>query len=285
MSYTTNPRTPQPGPETAPREATGPVASDSLAAESLDAEGAFSANPSAAAMGVRGAQSTLANTDISGASVLRAAPSGADREKMDALGARPDERGPSGLKLDTPGKPVFDGTHSEEGYHGGSRDTNGLLSQGSTRVGDSDFGASTVSSRDTVHSHFRSTGPGFESTSSSISSFPAECTDVHPHVPQAPGYTANVTGAAMPEGTYKPKGSNLDDADLTESMPKTKTFTGNVGGVNDPGRPAEREFDSRNADVATEIAQAGVRGGRVRQNGQGAGEEGGIYGVMSSERA
>jgi len=84
-----------------------------------------------------------------------------------------------------------------------------------------------------------------------------------------------VTGAAAPPGTYKPKGDNLEDADVTESMPKPKTFMGDVGGVHDPGRLAEKDFESRTAATA---------GGGERTT-VGVGEEGGQYGVLQSESA
>ncbi|EXJ90842.1 hypothetical protein A1O1_03947 [Capronia coronata CBS 617.96] len=286
MTISLNPRAPKPDYENAPREATGPIAADSLAAESLSSKGGFSENTGAAAQSVRGAQSTFANTDTSGAHVLHPAPSGAVREKQDALSAGADEKGTTGLKLDAAGKPNFDGVHNADGYYGGAGDKGQPLSQGSVRAGDSDFGATTFSSRDTVNPEIRSTGSDFDNDNTSGGGF-SSSTGVRPHVDAAPGYVSNVTGEARPDGTYKPKGSNLDDADVSGSIPKTKTFTGNVGGQYDPGRVAEREFEGRNTGVETELSSSGVAGGRQRQQGSSGavGEQGGQYGVLESERA
>lgn len=234
MTISLNPRAPKPDHENAPREATGPIAADSLAAESLNQKGGFSENTGAAAQSVRGDQSTFANTDTSGARVLDAAPSGTAREEQDAQSAPRHEKGTSGLKLESAGKPDFDGGHNADGYYGG----------------------------------------------------PASAAHPQPHPDAAPSYVSSVTGAARSDGTYKPKGKNLDDADVTESIPKPKTFTGNVGGQYDPGRLAERNFEGRNTGVETELSSAGVEGGKQRQQGSSAvGEQGGQYGVLESERA
>ncbi|KAK2855682.1 hypothetical protein FQN49_004953 [Arthroderma sp. PD_2] len=55
-------------------EAAGPIASDSLAAESVRAGGKFGDNKGGQPSGVKGSHSTLANTDTSSASKLQAAP-------------------------------------------------------------------------------------------------------------------------------------------------------------------------------------------------------------------
>ncbi|EFQ97120.1 hypothetical protein MGYG_00163 [Nannizzia gypsea CBS 118893] len=55
-------------------EAAGPVASDSLAAESVREHGKFGENKGSQPLGVQGSHSTFANTDTSSASKLQAAP-------------------------------------------------------------------------------------------------------------------------------------------------------------------------------------------------------------------
>lgn len=55
-------------------EPAGPVASDSLAAESVRRQGKFGENKDNQPMGVQGSHSTLANTDTSNATKLQAAP-------------------------------------------------------------------------------------------------------------------------------------------------------------------------------------------------------------------
>lgn len=308
MSHSANPHAPQTHPSDAAREATGPVAADSLAAESLRSSGGFAENENAAAMAVRGAQSTLNTTDTQAATALRPAESGAARERQDVLlGAGADEKGTSagGLKLDALGKAEFGGTHNLLGYTGGPSGGGATASATNVKAGDSDFGASGVSGDSgQVDSNIRSTGSGFsgsggaagtgKSSSSasaatapsssatntaSTSTGPTAGTGVRPHVDAAPNYTGAVTGSMLPEGTFKPKGQNLEDAGVTQSIPQTKTFTGDVGGVNDPGRLAERKFEGQNTDPNTELSKSGGE----QEGGSGASQ--GQYDVLESERA
>merc|ERR1711939_173666 len=291
MSFTANSRAPQIHPSNAPQEPTGQVASDSLAAESLKNQGGFAENAHAAASSVSGSSSTLNNTDTSGAKVLQPAEDGTAREKQNALGLGPDEKGVTGVKLDAAGKPAFDGVHNKDGYYGGSA---AQTSGGSNArpAGASDFGASTVGggSATSADPNIKSgsTATGGNSTGSG-SGGPTAGAGVRPHVDAAPGYTSTVTGAAAPPGTYKPKGANLEDADATESMPKPKVFIGDVGGSHDPGRLAEQNFEARNTGPAQQVSSSGNEGGAQRQAGSGGreavGEQGGSFGVLDSERA
>ncbi|RVX76081.1 hypothetical protein B0A52_00438 [Exophiala mesophila] len=280
MSYAANPRAPQLDPSKAPQEPTGAVTSDSLAADSIKQGGGFAQNDNAVPLSVKGASSTLNTTDTSAASALHPAPSGAAREQQDAMGAGPDERGTTGLKLDALDDPQFNGTHSLQGYSGGpSANTTGS-SSGTGPAGASDFGSTTTSTSGTSASN--SSNVTSSSTTSTSNASAGAGAGVRPHVPTAPNYTGAVTGDNAPSGTFKPKGSNLDDADLTDSIPKTKTFTGNVGGVNDPGRLAERGFEGVNTEPIQESSQSGVEGGRQRGGEQ---EVGGKFSVLASERA
>ncbi|KAK5062784.1 hypothetical protein LTR84_004859 [Exophiala bonariae] len=311
MSHTANPRAPKPDPSNAPRETTGPVAADSLAAESLKASGGFAENEDAHALGVKGAQSTLNTTDTQAATALPPASSGAAREKKEALAAGADEKGTTGLKLDALGQPDFDGTHSLLGYSGGpsggasggSGGAGTTTSGANVKAGDSDFGASGVSSgggSGQVDSNIKSTGSDLSggsaggagksssgpkvvsSTSAtntaSSSTGPPAGSGVRPHVDGAPTYTGAVTGDILPESTFKPKGENLEDADMTQSIPQTKTFTGNVGGAKDPGRLAERDFEGRNNEPNPELRQSGKEDGNQTGNSQGQ------YDVLQSEK-
>jgi hypothetical protein len=56
------------------REKPGPIAADSLAAESVRSGGVFSQNPDSQPLGVMGSHSTFANTDVSSAKELPPAP-------------------------------------------------------------------------------------------------------------------------------------------------------------------------------------------------------------------
>ena len=84
------------------------MASDSLAAESLQSGGAFPDNDNTQAMGVKGASSTLNNTDTLGATELESAANAAARDGDEKL------KYPEGG-----GKATFSGRHSLDGYTGG----------------------------------------------------------------------------------------------------------------------------------------------------------------------
>ncbi|KIW94864.1 uncharacterized protein Z519_04842 [Cladophialophora bantiana CBS 173.52] len=282
MSFTANPRAPKPDSYNIPQEPTGPITSDSLAAESIKNRGAFSENSSAVPMGVQGDQSTLNTTDTSGATTLPPAATGTEREKREALGAGADVKGAAGLKYpDAAGRAQFDGVHSDQGASAGGGSSafqqagsgTGYGVSTGQPAGESDFGASTMSSSagGIDQSQIRS---GSANINGGAGRPPAAGTGVRPHVDAAPGYVSTVTGTAMPENTFKAKGANLEDADVTHSMPPSKTFTGAIGTVNDPGRLAEREFLGRNEDPIGEMGQESQ-----------AGEQGGLYDVLQNERA
>lgn len=93
-------------------EPSGPVANDSLAAESTRTGGTYSENRGAEPLGVSGPQSTLNTTDTSSAKVLGSAPEGIDRKDIYAQ-----KKYPEGLG----GQGAFPGPHvPETGYVGGS---------------------------------------------------------------------------------------------------------------------------------------------------------------------
>lgn len=92
-------------------EPSGPVANDSLAAESVRHGGAYAQNWGAEPMGVSGQQSTLKNTDTSSASTLPSAPGASMRENHQGQMKYPEILGGQG---DFPGRHV-----PETGYTGG----------------------------------------------------------------------------------------------------------------------------------------------------------------------
>jgi len=231
---------------------------------------------------------------------LPPATDGSDREKRDAQGQGADTKGVVGLKYaEGAGKAEFEGQHSLQGYVGGPSSAFDQSSATSGPAGASDFGAATISSSAggpdesqirsgsaAIKGASSSSGINTDGGSGSSGSGPATGTGVRPHVDAAPGYVSSVTGAAVPAGTFKPKGANLEDADETDSLPKTKTFVGAVGSVNDPGRLAEREFVGRNDDPVAQLGQSGTEDGQARQKGdKSQGGETGQFGVLQSERA
>jgi hypothetical protein len=280
MSYADNPR--HPANPSAKTESTGPIASDSLAAESLRSGGDFAANDPSnpEPMGVPGSKSTLATTDTSGAVPLHPASSGSARERQDEQGLGSDERGTTGVRYPEGlgGQPDFPGTHTgpDGGYYGGP--SSGRTTEGFTTgaTGASDFGSSILQDSSSGGGAISSSSGGAGATSSSgDTGGPTSGTGVRPYVPEGPTYTGRVAGTLQSEGESQPKGENLTEGDI----PATKTFVGDVGGPHDPGRLAEREFEKINA----EAPGGGVGSGR--SYGGGEGEDKGGFEVLESERA
>jgi len=214
-STAANPRAPQVSQKdpNLQQEPSGAIASDSLAAESVQSDGAFADNDNATPMGVKGASSTLANTDTSGATTLPPAADSTDREASDRLDESSDIKGPGGLKYSegTGGQGSFSGQHGEQGYSGGP-------------------------SADRAAQGY-STGQSSSGGTTSGEDYRADAA-----VDPAPTYA----GDFRTEGQLKPKGANLTEG----GIPETKTFTGDVGGPHDPGRVAEQGFQNANADTA-----------------------------------
>ena len=265
----------------APTEATGPIASDSLAADSIRSGGDFGANEPTepTPFSVKGASSTLANTDTSGAVPLHPAASGAQREMQDARGLGPDERGQSGVKYPgAAGESNAPGTTTSEGYSGassGDRPSEGYNT--GMAAGASDFGASTLGSQGGASAGGTgSSASGGSGVTSATGGLPSTAVSGGAAVPTGPTYAGTVAGTVASEGQFKPKGDNLTEGDI----PQTKTFLGDVGGQHDPGRLAERQFEKINADVPG----GGVGSGRDYQTEQDGNDKGGFE-VLGSERA
>jgi hypothetical protein len=104
-------------------ERAGPVAADSLAAESTRQGGGFSENRGAEPLGVKGSSSTFANTDTSGATILAPARDAKERDDNTTQNEVPGNlKGPGGLKFPEAvgGQGDFPGVHNSENYFGGS---------------------------------------------------------------------------------------------------------------------------------------------------------------------
>ncbi|KAL8680213.1 MAG: hypothetical protein Q9186_003571 [Xanthomendoza sp. 1 TL-2023] len=207
-------------------ESAGPIASDSLAAESTNAGGAFSSNRNANPQSVSGDSSTFNNTDTSGARVLDAAPDAAEREAKEAWREVPDEaRGSAGKKYpEGAGEVEFSGTHNADGYSGGSSTTTESGRQGSS--GDDGYAPSGIRG---------GAAPGTEGDGSSSSSSNKNAED-------APGYIASVQSEAAQTG--KPHGQNITEGGFESDDSKNASFTSEIGSENDPGRAAEEQFQT-----------------------------------------
>ena len=233
------------------------MAKDSLAAESVRAGGAFSENRDSDPLAVRGAQSTLANTDTSGAVTLDAA---ADKQQRDAK-SNFEETGAGQKFPEAAGQGNFSGQFSDQGYTGGPSSGNtGFSGSGTTsaaggKISSSTSSGPTSSSRGTQG---RSTGPsGGDDDSSS-------------DIPTAPGYVTNVSA----ERTGKPHGKNITEGGFDADDSKNASFTTNIGSKKDPGRVAEDHFEK--------INEGATAGAGPRQYGA---EEGtGTYDTLGGDR-
>lgn len=287
MSYADPSRASGNHPPAVQTEHAGPIASDSLAADSLRSGGDFASNdptnpqPSS----VPGAKSTLTNPDTSGAVPLHPASSGAAREKQDALGLGADEKGASGVKYPDVDQPSFSGTTtSEGGYYGGpsaDRPTQGYDTSSSAADSTEPSLSATGGLPSTSSTSGSSAMPSGTSTSSSTNTGPSTGTGARPYVDDAPTYSARTAGNIRETGELKPKGTNLTEG----GIPETKTFLGNVGGPHDPGRVAERGFEKVNAQVAGGGKGDGSgTGDGFGRDGDG-GDKGGFEVLGGSERA
>jgi hypothetical protein len=277
MSHAANPRAPKPQDEGIPQEPTGPVAADSLAAESIRDHEKFSDNVGAVPLGVKGGQSTLATTDTSGATVLPSATDAAHRADAETQGAGADERGTTGVKY--PDGNSQSQTRTQGGVTGDSDFGSSTISSSTKNLDSSQIKSGSAATQDASGQTSSSMSTGASSGTGGGSSGPEPGTGVRPQVDAAPEYINSVTGNDMPDGTFKPKGKNLEDADETDSIPQTKTFVGAVGTVNDPGRLAERDFEGTNENPVGDLSGGG--GQKNQQQGNGEGQ----FDVLENERA
>lgn len=140
------------------RERAGPIASDSLAAESTLAGGLFSENRGSEPLGVKGASSNFANTDVSGARTLAPARDASQRDDDDVVAGewkgKEDPEGLEGEEKQTSGGDGGDGGASTEAKQDtstaaaeepeyGSKDGSKTTSSESQKVEDTEQGDSS----------------------------------------------------------------------------------------------------------------------------------------------
>ncbi|KAI4164308.1 MAG: hypothetical protein LQ342_001954 [Letrouitia transgressa] len=197
-------------------ERAGAVASDSLAAESTRAGGAFAQNRDPEPLSVSGSSSTFNNTDISGATTLAPAPDAAEREAKEAWSQVPEgARGHAGAKYpEGAGTASFPGAHTAEGYAGGPTSAKESVSS----TGYQSSGSRTGTAADAQQGGSRRSDN------------------------EAPGYAAGVK--SEPAQTGKPKGKNITEGGFDDDPSKNASFTSDIGDKNDPGRLAEQQFQT-----------------------------------------
>lgn len=215
------------------REGAGPVASDSLAAESTRSGGAFSENRDSAPQSVSGSSSTFNNTDTSSATELAPAPDAAEREAKEAWQEVPDEvRGTAGQKYpEGAGNVDFSGSHTADGYAGGSSGGSGYAPSG-MRGGAAPAGAEED-----------------DNTSSKAE--------------DAPGYVASVK--SDPAQTGKPHGKSITEGGFDSDDSKNASFGAEIGSKEDPGRAATEQFQT---SAQSSAGGKGPRQGEVTADGQ-----------------
>ncbi|KAL8829055.1 MAG: hypothetical protein Q9170_006328, partial [Blastenia crenularia] len=214
-------------------ESAGPIASDSLAAESSRSGGAFASNPNSTPQSVSGSSSTFANTDTSGARKLDPAPDAAEREAKEAWREVPDEaRGTAGQKYpEGAGSVEFAGSHNADGYSGGpSRAQQEVGHSGYTPVG---MRGGAAGGDDEAVSEENNTSSKAEA---------------------APGYVYSVK--SEPAQTGKPHGKNITEGGFDSDDSKNASFNAEIGSKDDPGRAATEQFQT------TAQTSAGGKGAR-----------------------
>jgi len=221
------------------------------------AGGDFASNRDAAPLGVKGGNSTLANTDTSSAVKLDAAPDKASRrdEGLDERVKYPEGAG---------GQGGFSGTHSREGYAGGptggeKKDEGVASSTGDKKEGGAE--ASTGGEAGSGAKGQGSTGGDGGSASGGGGDAGGKAkVDIH-QGDTAPSYVHSAHAAGG-----KPKGKNLTEGGFDDDdVSKNASFNSDIGDENDPGRGAEEKFARDNAQGR---AGGGPRQKEVSGDGQ-----------------
>ena len=242
-------------------EGAGPVASDSLAAESARSGGKFGENRDSQPLQQSGSSSTFNNTDSSytATATLAPAPDAAEREAKAAWSETADEaKGVAGQKYPegAGGQPDFPGKHNMDGYVGGP--TSAKVQTGETRSqGQNGNSGSTGAKVQTEESGAQGQSGNSSSTGSSGGSQQKSGSDAKSartentyrgesdsKVDAAPGYIASVV--SNPGQTGKPKGKNITEGGFDEGDDKNVSFNSEIGGENDPGRAAEAGMQRMN---------------------------------------
>jgi hypothetical protein len=226
------------------KETSGPVANDSLAADSARSGGEYNQNRGAEPLGVSGDQSTFNNTDTSSATKLSSAPDAATREELDKKEKYPENMG---------GQGKFPGAHlPETGYTGGS-----TAAKQDLGINKGVYSTSQQSSRPQTRSQTQS------QSQSQPQSKPAEASGSGYHsqynAGQAPSYIQSVTG----QYTHaKPKGKNLQEGGFDSDPTNNASFTSDIGSDQDPGRFAENYSQRKTAETgAADAARGSVEKG------------------------
>lgn len=266
---TTDPRSNIPTQESA-----GPVASDSLAAESTRAGGKFGENRGSAPMSVSGSSSTLNNTDTSAATTLAPAPDAQEREAKAAWQETSDSiKGSSGAKSDyeSGSQQKSSGEHSTEEYSGGSSGVKSDSESGSQETssgGHSTEGSSGGSSgaKPDYGSGSQQKSSGSHRTEGSSGGSTSAQSSTGGSADAAPSYLSSAVSDAAKSG--KPHGKNITEGGFDADPSKNASFNSEIGGENDPGRAAENQFQRQTMQSGNDAAPGVPRQKGLSDDGQ-----------------
>ena len=243
------------------QEGAGPVAADSLAAESALSGGGFSENRDSEPLGVKGSNSTFANEDTSGATTLPPSKDASSRQDESY-----EPTGPGGAKYaeaPSSGQPKFPGKISDQGYSGGSSAAKEAVQGKSGEYSTSKDASSADKDSSSVDKGTSSTDKGSSSTnkgSSSTSKDASTGDSGEVHVEPAPTYVQNVLTGHGSIGD-KPKGKNLHEGIEDGGENASFDMRGEPGDENDPGRSSLKQFQTTtSAPIGTGPTQKGVSG-------------------------
>lgn len=194
-------------------EGPGPIANDSLAAESSRTGGAFSENRDSVPLGVSGNQSTFNNRDTSSASQLSSAENAASRGDAGPEGRYPEALGGQG---EYPGKHL-----PETGYTGGSTRAKKDLGLQGHQYNTQERQAAEAGGSGTISSAY--------------------------YGGEAPTY---VTPVVQGTGSAKPKGNDIREGGFDSVPSRNASFNSDIGTKKDPGRLAEQKFEGETAKSA-----------------------------------
>jgi len=230
------------------QEGAGTITSDSLAGESIAQGGAFAEkNPGVGASSQTSHGTTTNNTDISGATVLQPAADADAREAQESWGEEKQLQGGQGLSSSSGSGagPGASASASSGGSGGGGG--SGDLQAGQTYNATGGFESSSSSGSGGSSSASGGSGGSYQGTGSAQSTG---------SISQENQYPGSGQGAPAPSAAYvassedsKLKGENLTEGGF-DSDDKNASYTSDIGGENDPGREALRQFETTSAPSA-----------------------------------
>lgn len=238
-------------------ERAGPIASDSLAAESTRQGGGFSENRGAEPLGVKGSSSNFANTDTSGATTLAPARDAAERDANAIQNDIADGlKGPGGRKYPEAlgGQTDISRVHDSENYSAGSTAAKQELRSVEPVYQSADVGSSPSGKQEAQEE---------ETGQASSSDNPVrEAREIEPSLSRdpAPSYATYVASSSG----GKPKGKDLTEGGFDDDPANNASFKPDINSEDDPAREAIKHFQGVTQSVSGDVGPA-----QKNQSGEG----------------